>query len=241
MGNPLSNKEWDFWGRTDPLFGVASLPGKEVHGRSPWTDEEFLEMGRLYFADVWKQWCQFGTGSLHCVEIGCGSARITNQLAQVFDHVTALDISAEQLARARELLGENRTRVTLQHVNSPAIPLPDACVDAVFSCEVFQHFDSEAPFIAYMQEAFRVLGSGGSICFQVPVQGIHRASFLASPARTRILQLLRWFGRRRMMIYRQFRADQVFDILSTTGFQNLEMRVFHAAEQFHMYFFGEKL
>ena len=242
MSSPRSNKEWVFWGRTDPLFGVASRPGKEFRGSSPWTEDEFLEMGRLYFTDVWRQWRQFGVGSFHCIEIGCGSGRITSQLAQVFDQVTALDVSPEQLARASALLGENRQRVTLARVSSPAIPLPDACSDAVFSCEVFQHFDSDAPFNAYMREAFRVLQTGGTICFQIPVRSVHRASLLALPFRTQLLRLLRLLGRRRMMIYRQFGAPQVFDTLTTTGFRDLEMRVFRAAEEhgFHAYFFGRK-
>lgn len=61
-------------------------------------------MGRRYFAAVWCQWQQFGVGSQHCAEIGCGAGRITNQLVRNFQSVTGVDVSPNQLARARELL-----------------------------------------------------------------------------------------------------------------------------------------
>lgn len=238
-----SNKEWIFWGRTDPLFGVASKSGREFDGPNPWTNDEFLEMGRKYFSEVWRQWEQYGTpGSKHCVEIGCGAGRITNQLVQVFDHVTALDVSPDQLAHASELLGEMRDRVTLTCVINPSIPLSDESCDAVFSCEVFQHFDTNNPLSEYMYEAFRVLCPGGTVCFQVPVHGITPATFLSSTIRWIILRSLRMLGRRRMMIYRRYRAMSVLKLLRVIGFRDLEVRMFHAEEQpgYHAYFYARK-
>jgi len=32
---PKSNLEWKEWGRNDPLFGVASWPGKQKGGSAP--------------------------------------------------------------------------------------------------------------------------------------------------------------------------------------------------------------
>jgi ubiquinone/menaquinone biosynthesis C-methylase UbiE len=241
MKVPSSNKEWLFWGRTDPLFGVATRSGREADGRNPWTAEEFLDAGRLYFADVWRQWTQFGVGSGHCVEIGCGSARVTSQLVSVFDHVTALDVSPDQLARASELLGSARSRVSLRCVSAPSIPLPDGSADAVFSCEVFQHFESDTPFLEYLREAFRVLTPSGTICFQVPVGGFQSPSFLSSAVRTRVLGVLRRLGRRRLMIYRRFQGDVVLESLRSLGFRDVEMRLFHIEQEgYHAYFFGRK-
>ncbi len=199
-------------------------------------------MGRRYFSEVWRQWRQFGAGSEHCVEIGCGAGRITNQLIQVFEQVTAIDVSPHQLAQASELLGEELRRVTLTCVTNPEIPLPDRSCDAVFSCEVFQHFDTDKPFGEYLYESFRVLRAGGTICFQIPVHGIHPATFLSSTVRSLLLRALRRLGRRRMMIYRRYRATSVLRLLRVTGFRDLEMRLFHAEEQhgFHAYFFARK-
>jgi len=241
MGAPSSNKEWLFWGRTDPLFGVVSWPGKNVSGMQPWTREEFLATGRAYFADVWRQWQQYGVGEAHCVEVGCGAGRITRQLVDQFAHVTALDVSPDQLTVANEFLGEARARVVLERVSEPRIPLADGSADGVFSCEVFQHFQSDAPFHAYISEAFRVLRPGGTLCFQVPVVGMHRWTFLASRTRAHMLRLLRAMGRRRMMIYRAFQAPDVIDVLERVGFREVEIRTFQVADHgVHSYFFARK-
>ena len=56
MGQLQSNLEWLFWGRHDPLYAVATRPGKQAGGPTPWTADEFLETGRLYFADVYRHW-----------------------------------------------------------------------------------------------------------------------------------------------------------------------------------------
>lgn len=242
MAGPSSNKEWLFWGRTDPLFGVATVSGRHRDGAAPWTRADFLESGRRYFADVWRQWSQYGVAATHCVEIGCGSARITYQLAQVFDHVTAVDVSQHQLELAAEMLADQGGRVALHRVDDPSLPLPDATVDAVFSCEVFQHFDSYAPMRAYIAEAFRVLQPGGTFAFQVPVRGVHKPTFLSSSFRTRVLQVLRLFGRRRMMIYQRVDADTLIASLDAIGFIDIEMRVFRVADHHgvHAYFFARR-
>lgn len=242
MKVPLSNKEWIFWGRADPLLGVATRPGKGVDGANPWTATEFLEAGRSYFADVWRHWLQFGVGRGHCVEIGCGSARITSELVKVFECVTALDVSPDQLARASEHLGSARDRVSLQCVSEPAIPVPAASADAVFSCEVFQHFESDAPFLEYLAEAARVLRPSGTICFQLPVAGLQPSVFLSSATRTRLLRVLRRLGRRRLMIYRTYEGRMVIETLTSLGFRDVELRSFRpAGEQGHQaYFFGRK-
>jgi ubiquinone/menaquinone biosynthesis C-methylase UbiE len=242
MADMKSNKEWIYWGRHDPLFAVSSARGKEIGEAEKWTPESFLETGRRYFADVYRQWMQYGVGTEHCAEIGCGSARITKQLAAHFDRVTAIDVSPGQLETARTLLGADGDRVTLVLVSDAALPLEKESCDGVFSCEVFQHFDDDRGLEAYIGEAHRVLRPGGTLCFQVPLAGVQPTAFLSSALRNRLLALLRRFGRRRMMIYRRYRPERVFAMLAQTGFQDPELRVFHADQQdgFHCYFFGRK-
>lgn len=112
----------------------------------------------------------------------------------------------------------------------------------MFSCEVFQHLDSDDPVRAYLVESFRVLAKEGTVCFQVPVRGLHPWSFLSSRTRYLLLLGLRKLGRRRMMMYRRFRADAVLKILESIGFVDVELRLFHADEQpgFHAYFLARK-
>lgn len=37
MRSPRSNIEWFSWGEWDPLYGVASLFGRNKRGNKPWT------------------------------------------------------------------------------------------------------------------------------------------------------------------------------------------------------------
>lgn len=244
MGEPASNREWRYWGRHDPLFGVASLPGRQIGGPAAWTPAELIESGRRYFADVFRQWQQYGVTTHSCVEIGCGSGRITRQLLTKFPRVTGLDVSPEQLATARTLVGEPE-RLDLVLVTEPVMPVADGSCTAVFSCEVFQHFESDAPFEAYLAESFRVLAPGGTMAFHVPLRGIHPKSVLASPLRNALLGVLRMLGRRRMMIYRQYDVRRVTARLASCGFVDVELRCFHAAghgraSDFDAYFFARK-
>ena len=201
-----SNREWIYWGQSDPLFAVAARPGKEASGKTPWTSEEFLESGRRYFADVERQWRQYGAGCDHCVEIGCGAGRITRQLASRFRRVTAIDVSSAQLETARRLLEADFPNIVFALVEEPLIPLAEASCDGVFSCEVFQHLDPASALGVYLAEAHRVLRSGGAACFQVPIVGAQPPSALSSALRNAALRLCRRLGRRRMMIYRRFSA-----------------------------------
>ena len=41
-------------GQHDPLFAVATRPGKQAGGQAPWVPEEFFESGRRNFADVYR-------------------------------------------------------------------------------------------------------------------------------------------------------------------------------------------
>lgn len=242
MNDLRTNKEWIFWGEHDPLFAVTTRQGKDIGGEAPWTAEEFLATGDRYFADVYRQWQQYGVGSDHCVEIGCGSGRITRPLLRRFNRVTAVDVSPAQLENARRLLGDDARRVTFTLVSQPALPVDGESCDGVFSCEVFQHFDSETPLAAYLRDAARVLKPNGTICFQVPVRGVSRRSFLSSRVRHAALRLARKLGRRRMMIYRQYDASTILHLLVQNGFCEPEMRVFRAAEQegMHAYFLAKK-
>ncbi len=239
---PVSNREWIYWGETDPLFGVLTRPNRHRGGANPWSLDEVRADGAEYFASVIRHWRQYGCGADHCVEIGCGSGRITAQLASHFARVTALDVSPAQVAMATTMLGERASAVDFHVVTAAAIPLPDASCDGVFSCEVFQHFASFETSEAYFREAARVLRPGGTLCVQIPVRGVHGGGFLGSAARRLLLRAARPLGRRRMMEYRLYPAPAVLAALDAARLVRTEMRLFrpHPAEGFHGYYFATR-
>jgi ubiquinone/menaquinone biosynthesis C-methylase UbiE len=87
-------------------------------------------------------------------EIGCGPGRATMYLAALGADVTAIDISAVSLARARRRAPDaNYVRATTM-----ALPFANACFDAVVADGVIHHApDARAAFA----ESLRVLRPGG--------------------------------------------------------------------------------
>lgn len=225
-----SNDEWIYWGKVDPLWAVCSIPGKRKGSAHPWTAEALLKNGAAYFEGVWRQWRSYGMGHEHCVEIGCGSGRITNQLLSAFNWVTALDVSPEQIENARRLIGEKAKRVNFVVVTAPHVPVPDESIDGMFSCEVFQHLSSFDGVAGYLKTTFVKLKPGGSICFQIPVIGLHSYSRIRHLCRRILTTTQRIVGGRSIMDYRFHRAPRILHTLKKIGYVDCELRMFSLAD-----------
>ncbi len=237
-----SNREWVFWGKADPLWAVNSVRGKERGASNPWTAEDFLESGAAYFDGVRSQWQNYGIGKAHCVEIGCGSGRITNQLLTVFDKVTAVDVSPDQLETARRLLGSKAERVNFVLVETPQVPIEGDLIDGMFSCEVFQHFSDFSGIELYLRAVFPKLKPGGTICFQIPVSGLHGYGTFQYFVKRAAIAVKRLAHFRAIMDYRFYPAPLIFKTLRNIGYRDCELRMFPLAdhEGGHAYFFARK-
>ena len=240
-----SNFEWKYWGVVDPLWSVAAWNGKEVGTASAWTPTEFLRLGELDFADVWRHWQHYGVAAGRCVEIGCGAGRMTLQLARHFTSVLAIDVSPGQIAKAKAILGTPVERVEFHLVDDPILPAPDDSCDAMFSSHVFQHLPGAGAIMVYLRESFRVVRSGSSICFHLPVPGAHlnvRQSLWWLWLRNRYKKLKRTLRLPRIMEYHRYRIPVVFHMLALTGFVDAEVRVFamRSNRDYHSFFLARK-
>jgi ubiquinone/menaquinone biosynthesis C-methylase UbiE len=223
-----SNAEWEYWGRSDPLYAVAAWPGKDRGGARPWNESDFLRLGESDFADIVRHWAHYGMRSGTCLEIGCGAGRMTGPLLTVFDRVIALDVAAAQIERARQLLAERAQRVAFCLVAGVDVPADTTSCDAVFSTHVFQHLPSFAAVSRYLAETYRVLKPGASACFHIPVAGAHRSARISTAAqaihnaKTRILRAV---GVRRIMEYHLYNPQTVLATLDHLGFADVELRI----------------
>jgi SAM-dependent methyltransferase len=155
-----SNDEWKLWGKDDPLYGVASWPGREKHGENPWTDEEFYRLGDDWrdFKSAWLRTVGYRPAAV--LEIGSGAGRITRMLATDFEQVIATDVSSDMLEYARARVPN--PNISWKLSDGDSIPADAKSVDAVFSCHVFQHFPSNAAQRLVFSEVGRVLKNGGT-------------------------------------------------------------------------------
>jgi SAM-dependent methyltransferase len=111
-------------------------------------------------------------------------------LANRFERVVGLDISAEMVARARDLTPD--PRISFEVIDGTSLAgLADGSVDLVFSFTVFQHIPDPTIIERYVREAGRVLATGGIFAFQW--NSIRHARLWA--LRRRIRRLLVGLGR----------------------------------------------
>ncbi len=162
-----SNIEWKIWGERGPLYAVATWQGKERGSPNEWTDQEFYDLGRSDWEDFLRHRQHYGLNPGKCVEIGCGAGRITGQLGRCFGDVTGLDVSPHQLAYARIRVPESN--VTFSPSDGTRLPVADATCDAVFSVQVFQHFEAHADALAVFRDTFRALKPGGTVMVHLPL------------------------------------------------------------------------
>jgi SAM-dependent methyltransferase len=211
----------------DVLYDVLSWPEK----RGSWTEAEFYATGASDFADFKRHWEHYQPelGGA-CVEIGCGVGRITAQLAQTFSSVTALDVSADMIARARKVAPAH---VRFEQVDAPRIPVADGEIDAVFSVHVMQHLESIAALRSYVAESRRVLRSGGTAMIHIPLQGGPPTGRLGGQVAAlrgelelrRSRRALRRGDRHTTMRTRAYWLNDVWRIFTSAGFRDVELRL----------------
>ncbi|HWA11447.1 MAG TPA: class I SAM-dependent methyltransferase [Opitutaceae bacterium] len=99
------------------------------------------------------------------LEVGCGDAAFTKDLARYSKAVTAIDLSAGQIAKNSALFPAIRFR---QHDLAEPLPFADGEFAVVWCSEVLEHlFD---PGFA-LKEMHRVLRPGGRLLATVPYHG----------------------------------------------------------------------
>lgn len=167
---PTMGAFWDARAREDALFFVDDRRTYADRAQgSFWADGE-RDLDRLLAAVEARV-----EPSDEVVDLGCGVGRLTRVLAARARSVTAIDVSAEMLARARELNAHLANVAWIQGDGLSLQPLDAGAVDAVVSHVVFQHIPDPAVTLGYVAEMGRVLRPGGWAAFQVSTDPeVHR-------------------------------------------------------------------
>jgi SAM-dependent methyltransferase len=257
-----SNSEWVYWGEKDPLFGVSSEPGRSRVGANPWTDADFYNRSVNDWADCLAQWRPYGLNPASCMEIGCGTGRMTRHLEKYFSQVYALDVSQGMIEYAGRHCDPSVVKFFV--TDGAHIPLQDGCITAAFSTICFQHLHSPADGVQYFSEIHRVLASGGTMMINLPVfewpisplslllrmvYGVSVASSGAAANARRLLmrsprvmrtKLGRKLGEHMHATF--YERRWLWDRLSSIGFQDLRLHgMFVATEhRYHAFVLGRK-
>jgi SAM-dependent methyltransferase len=156
---------WEELAKQDPLWAILSVPAKKG---GKWDLEEFFYEGRAEATRVLQK-----VTSLHslrfeaALDFGCGVGRVTQYLADQFQKVIGVDISAKMI----ELAGQfNQSRQNLEYRHNPHGDLAmfsDRSFDFVYSNLVLQHM-KPVYAVRYINEFFRITRPDGIIVFQIP-------------------------------------------------------------------------
>jgi SAM-dependent methyltransferase len=159
---------WEAWAQVDPYWAILSEP---EHKGGKWDLDAFFQSGveeiGLLLGQLDERNIKVARG--RCLDFGCGAGRLSQALAEQFDHVDGVDISETmvQLARQHNRHGDRCTF----HVNSaPDLRLfDDGTFDFVFTTIVLQHNEPDVAE-GYIRELVRILATDGVAVFDMPAQ-----------------------------------------------------------------------
>ncbi|WP_149196572.1 class I SAM-dependent methyltransferase [Luteimonas suaedae] len=148
-----------------------------LHGFSPTEQARLVKQARLAESTVFRDIDYAGTKRL--LEVGSGVGAQTEILLRRFpdQHVTCVDLNAQQLEAARANLGAKpwlEGRYALHCTDATDLPFEPRSFDAAFLCWVLEHVPAPARVLA---EVRRVLTPGAPVY----VTEVMNASFLLDP------------------------------------------------------------
>jgi len=159
-------KNWDEFGRTDPLWAILTNPGRKG---GKWNLEEFFALGRQEVASIMQRAQAYGFPARReaALDFGCGVGRLTQALCSWFDRCCGVDIAPSMIELARRYNTHGGRCEYLLNAYDDLRIFPDDSFDFVYSNIVLQHMEPRYS-TAYIREFVRVLRSGGLAVFQIP-------------------------------------------------------------------------
>ncbi|MDT8283563.1 MAG: class I SAM-dependent methyltransferase [Gammaproteobacteria bacterium] len=104
----------------------------------------------------------------HIIELGCGDAEITRNIASTGSGRTITAMEVDEIAHAKNLLITDLPNVTFELASAHEIPLDDSSADVVFMFKSLHHVPVELMETS-MREIKRVLKPGGLTYISEPV------------------------------------------------------------------------
>lgn len=162
------------------------------------TEETYLSMQKAYYEDAAISWNlsnrepvvgaydlhnawadydtflfkNFDTSQKTAIEYGCGPGRNLVRFNDRFARVDGVDIAQHNIEKARINLEHNNIHTSNLFVcDGSSFPVDSESYDVVFSVICLQHICCYDVRFKILKDAFRVLKSGGYLCFQMGLGG----------------------------------------------------------------------
>lgn len=164
-------RNWEEFGRIDPLWAILTDPSKK---NNRWDPQEFFATGEAEIECLMDHVATLLVSLRRgrALDFGCGVGRLTQALCRHFEQCIGVDIAPSMIELAREY---NRFGDRCQYYVNAADDLrlfEDGRFDFVYSNIVLQHIPPEYS-ARYIREFVRVLTPGGMAVFQLPSEVAH--------------------------------------------------------------------
>ncbi|MFH1537745.1 MAG: class I SAM-dependent methyltransferase [bacterium] len=159
-------KNFDAWGKHDPLWAILTAPGKKGN---KWKTDEFFKTGVEQVDGVIKylETIPVDLKRGRALDFGCGVGRLTQALGNYFDEVCGVDIAPSMIKLANDYNGHGeKIKYFINKTNDLSI-FPDNEFDFILTLITLQHMEPRYS-MKYMKEFIRILKFGGVLVFQIP-------------------------------------------------------------------------
>ncbi len=158
-------KNWDDFGKTDPLWSIMTVKEKK---NNKWDLKDFFGTGAEKAEHLIKE-IKFSNPSAKygkALDFGCGAGRITNHLGNYFQEAIGADIAPSMIELAKKYKTNANCKFLVN--KDPDLKLfYDNSFDFVFSLITLQHMKQKYSQ-GYIKELARVLKPEGTIIFNLP-------------------------------------------------------------------------
>jgi SAM-dependent methyltransferase len=163
-------RNWDEFGRNDPLWAILTEPGKR---RGKWNLREFFEKGEEDIANLMRyiDSLEFPLRRNRALDFGCGVGRLTQPLCRHFEVCYGVDIAPSMIELANKYNRYGQKCRYCLNVSDKMNLFDDNYFDLVYSIITLQHMEPRYS-LGYIREFIRILAPGGLLIFQIPSEPI---------------------------------------------------------------------
>jgi len=159
-------RNWDEYGKADPLWSILALAEKKGN---QWSIDEFFATGQREIGAALDWVTSLGARVLrrNALDFGCGVGRLTQALADHFDRVCGVDMAPSMIELANRY---NRHPSRCKYYLNQRTDLklfPGNTFDFVYAGLTLQHMQPRY-FKNYLREFLAVLLPGGIAVFDLP-------------------------------------------------------------------------
>jgi len=159
-------KNWDEFGKTDPLWAIIVSPDKKGN---KWRIDGFFRTGVEEIDTVMKyvESLSINIPRRKALDFGCGVGRLTQRMAHYFDQVYGIDIAPSmiELAKKYNRYGE-KCKYYLNETDDLKL-FSDDSFDFIYTNITLQHMEPSYSK-NYIKEFLMILTPHGLLIFQLP-------------------------------------------------------------------------